>query len=1365
LQQYLRLEIGSHHAYRARSRRARLALGTCLAGAAAALQLSAPPARAQTTPDLSTLRAPVHDVARGGSPAVVVEPEDLTIRRDDKMNVVASDPVAAGPIIVSGGAGRRGSLAGDLYLDVGTVATQDDEMPGVDAATDGGVTVRAEKVTTEGSRSTGIKAATRGNIAIDAGTVETHGYRADGIYANSNVGGSTGSIQIDVDSITTTGFAANGIRAEAYGGAVDIKAGNVHTSGYGAEGIFAWSYLNDVTIDAGSVSTTGEAGRGITAYSGGTTTVHVEDLTTVGPGTWSAASAGGIKAVGASVVVQAGNVSTKGDYSTGIFASSNMVHDNGQVPRDISVTAGSVSTEGNYSHGIVAVNAARRADTDVTVGSVKTQGDHSFGIYASAPYGNIAIKADSIETGGLQSAGVVAVTKYGDTAIDIGTVVTSGDGAAGIYSYAGGAPKVGETTTSIHAGSVATSGAYASGVQAIGASEGVHLDIDVGSVSTQGTASRGVFGYALGDISVNAGTIATRGDGATGIEAFSFYGDVDVTADKVSTQGYIAGGVYASTLIGNVAVDVGDVSTEGDFSSGVRAFSRSGDIVVTGNGAIRTEGVYSYGILAFGDNGSISIDNKGSVETHGLTSHGLYALGRGEGLTKVTNGGSVSVTGNYSSAIRAVGNYRGDGVTVVSTGEVKASGESVGGIVAVIPRTRAGIGTDGPDVEIDAAKVTISGSSGVGILALNYQGDVHIRAGEVKNTGSGLGVSVTATGNVDVEVGSVQSGGRGVFMSTASGAMLNVTGEVIAPNHVAIEMGAGTGKSVLNIAKGATVIGGGKHPGDEHYDGAGNAIIIGSDSGVVVNNAGTIRNLGDRYTIFVPNLYASEWVPLPGAGAQINNSGIIEGNLRLTEGNDVVNNTGEFQATKDSVFGGGDDLFANSGTLRIGSSDVVAGLVRTADKPIQVRFDGLERFVNSGIVDMRNGIAGDRLVLGGAFTGTGASTLALDVGATTADQLVVEGAATGSTRVMVATLPGRATLLAGPVTIVKVGPGSTADAFKLDNADMGFIQYSLRYDAATGSYRLGTQAGSSAYRLAKLNEGAQAIWDKSAQAWSTHMAALRDADGAGNRLWGQMFGGVVNRDGNIEGASLDYRQDFFGAQIGYDLAGAEGENSTTLFGVTGGYLSSKQQFRGGNERVDFDALNLAGYASYRGKHLFANLIGQYSYFWIDPRGGIGTERWSDKVGGNAFGLQGELGVRMGSEKFFAEPVATLAWQTSTIDSIRAFSHSIKFDSNSAITGKLGARLGAAIGKGGGTQAVLYARGNYVHAFDGKAGLLFTSGGVSQSIVTPRAGDYGEGALGINILSKGPMSGFIEGDAIIGSGAKGGGGRVGIRFKF
>lgn len=1289
----------------------------------------------------------------------------------------ANADITAGDIVTSGnfssgvtaaaisGVDAYGNIfGGDLNIDVGTVATSGDDAPGIDALAYGAITIAAKNVTTTGARSTGIRALGLDDIAIDAGTIETHGDHADGIYANTNFGGIAGDIKISAGSITTSGTASSGIRAEAYGGSVDIKAGSVKTSGYGADGIFAWSYMGDATVEAGTVTTSGVASRGITAYSGGTTTVIANEVTTTGKGLTSDSDAGGIKAVGASVIVKAANVSTRGDYSTGISATSNFVNDNGQVPRDITVTADSVSTEGFASHGVVAINSARRADIDIDVGSVRTGGDYSLGIYASAPAGNISVKAGTVGTAGKQSAGVVAISEYGDIGVDIGTIKTSGEGAAGIYTYAGGAPKTGEAATTIRAGSITTSGDYSSGVTAIANGEDIAIDIGVGNVSTEGLASRGVFAYGLGDLTVAAETIVTKGDGASGIEAFSFYGDIKVNAGQVSTEGNLATGIYASTLTGDVVVEAGDIATQGDFSSGVRAFSQTGDITVTTTGDVMTEGANSYGILAFG-NGNITVDNQGSVETHGEFGHGLYALGRGEGVTTVTNSGSVMVTGNNSSAIRALGSYLGGGVQIISTGSVSASGDYTAGVLGVISRGRGGSGPVAPKVDIDVAKVTVTGDSTVGILGLNYGGDVRIRADSIAVDGKGVGISAIASESITVEAGDITSGGRGVILISGGGSTLTVTGDIVTRDHVAVEMGAGSGQSILNVAKGASVIGGGKrNPADDPYTGPGNAIILGSDSGVVVNNAGTIRNLGDRYTIFVTDQYAGDWEPVPGAGSLINNSGVLEGNLRLTAGEDIMINSGVFEATKDSIFGAGEDRFENSGVIRIGSAGVRT-TARAAAAGTSVTLAGLEQFKNSGMIDMRNGIAGDRLVLTGNFVGSGDSTLAVDVGGASADQLVVEGAATGLTSVVVATLPGKATLFAGPVAIIKVGAGSAADAFKLDKADMGFIQYDMRYDAVTGTYSLGTQVGSSAYRLAKLNEGAQAIWDKSAQAWSTHMAELRDADGNGNRLWGQMFGGVVERDGAIDGAPLDYRQDFFGAQAGYDLGGSEGEDSAAIFGVTGGYLSSKQRFEGGNERADFDALNLAGYGSYRGKRVFANLLAQYSHYWIGARGGVGAERWSDKVGGDAYGVQGEVGVRLGSEKLFVEPVATLAWQASSIDAIEAFSHRIEFDDNSALTGKFGARLGAAIGKSDGTQAVLYARGNYVHAFKGKAGLLFSSGGVSQSIVTPQIGDYGEAAIGVNILSKGPVSGFIEGDATLGKGAKGGGGRVGIRFKF
>jgi hypothetical protein len=82
----------------------------------------------------------------------------------------------------------------------------------------------------------------------------------------------------------------------------------------------------------------------------------------------------------------------------------------------------------------------------------------------------------------------------------------------------------------------------------------------------------------------------------------------------------------------------------------------------------------------------------------------------------------------------------------------------------------------------------------------------------------------------------------------------------------------------------------------------------------------------------------------------------------------------------------------------------------------------------------------------------------------------------------------------------------------------------------------------------------------------------------------------------------------------------------------------------------------------------------------------------------------------------------------------------------------------------GGRAVLYLRANYIHEFKGEEGLVFQSGGIGQLVSGVRNADYGHGAIGVNILSAGRVSGFFEGDADFGGGTRGGGARVGLSFK-
>ena len=79
--------------------------------------------------------------------------------------------------------------------------------------------------------------------------------------------------------------------------------------------------------------------------------------------------------------------------------------------------------------------------------------------------------------------------------------------------------------------------------------------------------------------------------------------------------------------------------------------------------------------------------------------------------------------------------------------------------------------------------------------------------------------------------------------------------------------------------------------------------------------------------------------------------------------------------------------------------------------------------------------------------------------------------------------------------------------------------------------------------------------------------------------------------------------------------------------------------------------------------------------------------------------------------------------------------------------------------------VFYAGGAAVHEFKGDDRLIFGSGGQRIAVFNDRLGTYGQGTIGLNIVTAGGVTGFIEGHGEYGDDYKGGGGRAGIRIKF
>jgi len=1271
----------------------------------------------------------------------------------------------------------------------GNVSTQGNNSEGVIAVGflgDANV-VNNGAITTSGNGSNGIYAAAFYDVAVSgAGSVKTSGDGSTGIAATSLYGG----IDISAGSVTTTGDYAQGISAYAgsvYGDSdVTVNVGSVTTSGTFSDGIGAFSLTGNIDITStGAISTAGDGAFGAYAFSLlGDTSITVNDLTTTGD------DAIGVQATGfdAHVIVN-GDLSTSGtvdDYgfgadgvqATGLF---------GIATVDIN---GSVTTAGDGATAVAASGAY--GATVANNGAITTGGDFANGITAESNFGSVqVINNGTVATSGTGSVGIAAAAYYDVSVSGTGSVRTSGDGATGIdaSSLYGG--------IDITAATVTTTGDFAQGIRAYASSVygGSDVTVNVGSVTTSGTLSDGIAALSLtGDVDVTStGTISTAGDGAFGAYAFSLLGDASITVNNVKTTGDDAVGVQAYGYNASVTVN-GALSTSGTDGAygfgadGVQATGSFGTADVVINGSVTTSGDYATGVFARGYYGA-TVTNAGAITTSGDFANGVTAQSYYD--VTVTNSGTITTSGDFSTGVNVQAGY-GPGI-VVNNGTISTSGESSAGIlvdgysdVAVqgtgSVRTTgdysAGIGVSAFSgrADVAAASVTTTGNVATAINAYGSQGAV-VNVGTVSTQGdSSLGILAGSYANVRVLANSVSTTGDNSDAIRAAtfgdGSTIGISVGSVSTTGVnsnaitALGFGGDVGinlKGAISAAKDTAVT----------IQSAGNVVVAvgvagsvtGAINGIESDAVGTttITNLG---TI---NTGSGRAIVVSGGPAVITNAGTLNGRVLLSAGNDTFTNTGLFRATASSDFGAGTDVFTNSGTLLVDAPGTA---------PLNVTFTGLETFNNAGgLVDLRNGTVGDQLTLPGTFTGAGASRLGLDLtsdaaGVMTADRLNV-GTAAGSTQIQLS-LGGTVYVTPG-LTLVQASAPSSPTAFTLapNLADVGLVALDLVYRPTSFAYQLVGTPGAGAYRAGKLLEGAQSLWYRSADAVTAHLASVRDgrfSNGANSGgFWLEMAGGVDKRDesravsqfGIARTYDLDYRQDYFGGQLGIDI-GTMGENGGAVFGVTGGYLNSTLRFYDAT-RFNYDAVNVGAYASLRAGGFFANGLVKYDHYWIDVNGG--SNGYKDKLSGDSIGAQAEAGFRFGSDKFFAEPLASIAYVRTKLDDLQALGQVLDYDRGEGLRGKAGLRIGGTTALGGGNVMTFYASGMAVKEFKGKDGATFVSGPYALDLGNRRIGTYGQGTLGVNVTTPSGIVGFIEGTLDASKKYSGAGGRAGIKIPF
>src|SRR5579859_6307894 len=1283
-------------------RRRRTQLGGCtaLSGALVALAVLVPqPARAADecgTPVNGVVTCSGNAFGTGISYFLPSDapPQDLTVNLDNlriyttgsgangitvisQAGSVTIDGSSSNIFINKGGATGvyASSIPGDASITIGQVETGGVSSTGAMAlSVYGNASITADKVLTDNDRSTGVIAISEhGNASADVTTVGTLGYGAVGIQVIANEG---------TASVLSGGAYTGGDRSiaiQALGNSVDIHTtGTTYTSGMLSYGIEAVGGAGGITINSdGLVKTLGHYSSGIVAVSNG-----------------------------GDIAINANQVVTRGRYANGIEATAEQ--------GAITITGKDIQTSGEYSTGILAsaVNGAVAVKAD----HVATSGGHGYGVFARSQYGAVSVNAGNISTTGQHAAGIVAYSVYGDASLTVGTVATSGYSAAGVFVGGG-------SNASASVDTVTTSGDGSTGVIVrTGSPRGAGNSVaTIGNVTTTGAFSVAVDDAAFGNLKLNVGSVKTTGDYSEGVVASAQYGNSNVTVSSVSTKGSYAAAVDTAVLGGDQSLVIGDVDTAGYEAAGVRTLASHGNTDITINGSVKTAGVQAWGVLAVEQGqGNISIHNNGTIGTFGAMASGIEARTYNGQLD--IEGGVIATHGDQADGIIAVAAGATKSITVTA-GNVTTSGASSIGI------NLSTMDSGGPSLKKQGANADQSGLSVASSMAGNDDPSISLNSGTVHTSGSSANaIEIYGTGSVSVNAGNTISEKASAMQITARDlADVSIGGQTVAGATDAVAI---TGSDVnVSVQKGGSIsgpvnalvidavgpyvppVGGGGGGGGVYFR---EAAVTASSGKATIDNAGTMVG-GTGYAVLVNSGTVS-----------LTNNGILQGAVKFADGDDVLTNSGTFVATKDSDFGGGNNLFVNTGKL----------VVAPGTKPGNITLLGLETFQNSGLIDLRNGVAGDTLTMPGNYVASGKAALGVDLGANgVADKLIVNGSVTGTTSILINATAGNATLLAKPLTLIQAGAGTStpsagqpgggmaANAFGIANQSVGFVTYGLSYNAATNSFQLTAQAGAPVYRFAKVNEAAQAIGQQAGTAWRSHMAELRDMDEPARRVWGQAYGQVDSRHedrtvavagSTAQNYDLGYRQDYFGAQAGVDLGGKRAENGNgLLFGVTGGYLSSHMNFRAGADRVRFDTVNAGGYAGVRAGRLFANLLGQYVHYRTTAFNGV--EQWSDKFSGNGYGVQGEVGARLGSDTLFAEPVASLAWQKTDLGTLNALGQSLDFGHDSGLTGSFGARFGGSVAMAGGGKAVFYAKASYVHAFSGKGGVLFTSGGTSEDI--------------------------------------------------
>ncbi|MDO8288146.1 MAG: autotransporter domain-containing protein [Parvibaculum sp.] len=667
----------------------------------------------------------------------------------------------------------------------------------------------------------------------------------------------------------------------------------------------------------------------------------------------------------------------------------------------------------------------------------------------------------------------------------------------------------------------------------------------------------------------------------------------------------------------------------------------------------------------------------------------------------------ISITNNFGAPAAAVVNDFGTAITLSSTGWV------------------TGLNYRGPG--------TLSVATQIG-------GDIHGTGGAIDATGASFSL---------VNTGADITGDLAFFGSNAV-INVNVVGDVNIQN-----------------SGGSIAYSGGLSP-------SGLAIDIESASTVTVNNGGTIFGRIDfsgGATSTFTNTSSNTWTT-----TGVNN---------FTLGADTLTNTstGRIEALDTTSFNfynglSGTDTVSNAGEIR---------LIADLDPLAFASFTDLELFENSGLINMHTGStsAGDAISIDGAYVASGLASLAVDsrLGGLASgftcggrsDCLSI-ASSTGVTGVIVTDTVAQNKASYNPLGILVVDGSSALGHFILDPAsdyyaashiyetttasrrnvlDKGLFFYDLLYTPASSQHRLYGVPDAEAFELTRLETAAQSVW-YSTSPWLDRQADLRDTLAAGGSVtpgfWLKALGSWASRDSTdafgIAGYNftydIDYDQNTYGTVAGFDVGGEGvfGKQDAILVGLSGGYVSSDVDFNSPTNAT-FEGAVAGLYATYLNGGFYVDVTAKGNLLKMDYSAPT-LAGFSASPNVRTYGGQIDTGWRFG-ESLFVEPLATLAYARTSIDSFTVLGTDVDFEDADTLRGSLGLRIGGQTKVSQGTLVSASLTGRVWNEFEGKNNVAFHSEGPDLVLDDDFGGAYSEIGGSINVIgTESGWSGFING---------------------